>query len=90
MEGGGFLGVSTTVIMDVESEILPEDHPDTPRHLDIQQCVMLTENSYLKNVLFLVLCVSPTWLVKKQLALYICFISSVFLFPSEIYFCIDI
>ncbi len=69
--GGSGLGVSTTLIRDVKSEILPEGHPDTPLHLNIQQCVMLTEKQLLKNVLFLVLCVSPTWLVKKQLAFYI-------------------
>lgn len=44
VEGEALEGrVSTTLIRDVESELLPEDHPDTPLHLNIQQCVMLTE-----------------------------------------------
>lgn len=73
VEGRRFWGVSTTLIRDVGLEILPEDDPDTPLHLNIQQCVMLTEKQLTqkKKVLFLVLCVSPTWLVKKQLAFYI-------------------
>ena len=64
------MGVSTTFIRDVESELLPEDHPETTHFILIFNSVCDVNRKQL-NVLFLVLCVSPTWLVKKQLAFYI-------------------
>lgn len=33
---GEVFGVSTTLIRDVEKEILPEDHPEPSRHRNIQ------------------------------------------------------
>lgn len=90
--GWGF-GVSTTLIRDVESEILPEDHPDTPLHLNIQQCVMLTEKQLTQKCPVLsAMCVTHLACEKAACLLYFifCFISTRFLFPSEIYFCISI
>jgi len=86
VERGG-LGASTTFIRDVELEILPEDHPDTPLGLDIQQCVMLTENQLTQKCPVLsAMCVTHLACEKAACLLYFCSCSSMFLTPSEIYF----
>lgn len=73
VEGGG-LRVSTTLIRDVESEILPEDHPDTPLHLNIQQCVMLTEKQLTQKCPVLsAMCVTHLACEKAACLLYFCF-----------------
>lgn len=80
VEGGG-LGVSTTLIRDVESELLPEDHPDTPLHLNIQQCVMLTEKQLTQKCPVLsAMCVTHSACEKAACLLYFCFGLSIFLF----------
>lgn len=80
VEGGG-LGVRTTLIRDVESEILPEDHPDTPLHRNIQQCVMLTEKQLTQKCPVLsAMCVTHLACEKAACLLYFRLISSMFLF----------
>lgn len=74
-----FLGViiwSTTLIRDVEVRNTAggsSRHPTSSWYSTVCDVNRKTANS--KNVLFLVLCVSPTWLVKKQLAFYISVLS---------------
>lgn len=83
--------MSTTLIRDVDSETLPEDQPDTPHHFNIKQCVMLTEKQLTQKCPVLsAMCVTHLACEKAACLLYFFFISSVCLFPSEIYFCIDI
>lgn len=62
-----------------------------PVHLNIQQCVMLTEKQLTQKCPVLsAMCVTHLACEKAACLLYFCFISSIFLFPSEIYFCINI
>lgn len=77
---GGFGGVSTTLIRDVGLEILPEDDPDTPLHLNIQQCVMLTEKQLTqkKSPVLSAMCVTHLACEKAACLLYFGFLSSIY------------
>lgn len=81
VEGRRFWGVSTTLIRDVGLEILPEDDPDTPLHLNIQQCVMLTEKQLTqkkKSPVLSAMCVTHLACEKAACLLYFGFLSSIY------------
>lgn len=83
----GNRGVSTTLIRDVESELLPEHHPDTPLHLNIQQCVMLTEKQLTQVCPVLsAMCVTHSACEKAACLLYFRFGFVIFFFGSHLKF----